>query len=170
MTFYKRERPPLDLAQTKRKIMDLLARRDHSIKELTKKLKERTNEDILTKALAWAKEQNWLPSEEKLTELTIKSLRGRKKGAQAINAKLKELGLKTVKLDDEQELDTALKSLNVKFKSDFLSGIDYNELKKNRAKVMRFLAGKGFSMTTIQKAIKTYFQTTQSDDEDNTYE
>lgn len=150
--------PPLNLQQTKRKIMDLLARRDHSKKELTTKLKRRTDPETLEQALIWAADQNWLPSEEKIQEQVIRSLELKNKGQIAINLKLKQMGLKPTKLDSDVELKIAINALKFKFESDLFNDLQYKEILKQRGKVLRFLAGKGFTSETCQKALKAYFK------------
>lgn len=156
--------PELTLTQTKKKIMDLLARRDHSLKELTDKLKERTSPETLQQALTWAKEQNWLPSNERLQEQVVRQLQGRKKGLTAINIKLKKMGLPTVKLEADTELETALQALKAKFKSDLLLNLEYKEFIKLKAKVMRHLGSRGFSSAVISRAIKQYFINSHKED------
>lgn len=151
--------PPRTLAQAKRKIIDLMARRDHSAKEIRDKLKRRTEPDVLEQAMAWAYEQNWIPSEEKLQEQVVRALGYQKKGQNAINLKLKKLGLKPVRLDPETEYENAVRALESKFKSDILKGLDFKSFQKEKARVMRFLLGKGFNTSTIQKAVKSYFET-----------
>lgn len=148
----------MTLAQTKRKIMDLLAQRDHSARELKQKLKKRAEPEILQQALNWADAQNWLPSEEKIQEQVVRALGLRKKGQNAINFKLKKLGLKPVKLDPEVELENAVRALESKFKSDILKSLDFKAFQKQKAKVMRFLLGKGFNSTVAQKAVKSFFK------------
>ncbi len=151
--------PPLTLQQTKRKIMDLMARRDHSAREIQNKLKRRAEPDTLKAALAWAEEQSWIPSEEKLQDQVTRAMSVRKKGQNALNLKLQQLGLKPVRLNADVELEIALRALESRFKSDILKGLDFKEFQKQKAKTMRFLLSKGFSSSVIQKAVKAYFKT-----------
>lgn len=150
--------PPLTLQQAKRKIMGLMARRDHSAKEIQDKLKRRADPDVVKQALAWANEQNWLPSEEKMQEQVARAMSIRKKGQNALNLKLKQMGLKPVRLNADDELEIAVRALESRFKSDILKGLDFKTFQKEKARVMRFLLSKGFSSDIIQKAVKTYFK------------
>ena len=72
MTFSRRnpyqDLPQLSLSDAKKKIMDFVARRDHSEKELRKKLSLRCEPKIVDQAIEWAKEQNWLAQPEVLSE------------------------------------------------------------------------------------------------------
>lgn len=155
---YKHAAPSLTLPEAKRKIMDILSERDHSEKEILKKLKKRCDETIATQALQWAKEQNWLPKEEKIQEMVVHSLGRRKKGQRAINQKLKEMGLQPVKLDTETELEKALEAVQIKFKANLLNGLDYKSAQKEKARVLRFLLGRGFDSSVAQKAFHVYFK------------
>lgn len=138
--------------------MDLQARRDHSLKEIRDKLKRRTDPDTLKQALDWAEEQKWLPSEAKMQEQVAKIMSGRKKGQNALNLKLKQMGLKPVRLNADEELEIALRALESRFKSDILKGLAFKDFQKEKARTLRFLLGKGFSPMIIQKAVKTYFK------------
>jgi len=155
---YKQALPSYTLAEAKRKIMDLLSERDHSEKEILKKLKRRCDETIAAQALQWAKEQNWLPSEAKVQEMVVHSLGRRKKGQRAINQKLKEMGLKPVKLDSETELEKALEALEIKFRAHLLSDLDFKSAQKEKARVLRFLLGRGFDSSVAVKAFQVYFK------------
>ena len=160
------ELPQMTLAQAKRKIMDILAERDHSEKEILKKLKRRCDEAVATEALQWAKEQNWLPSESRVQEMVVHSLGRRKKGQRAINQKLKEMGLEPVKLDTEIELEKALEAVQIKFKANLMNGLDYKSAQKEKARVLRFLLGRGFDSSVAQKVFHVYFKKQNTEETD----
>lgn len=147
----------LTLAEVKRKIMDILAMRDHSEKEITKKLKDRAPAEIITQAMNWAREQNWLPAPEKVQQMVVRSLGNRRKGKNAINQKLKEMGLDLVQIDPEIELEKALSAVETKFKKTLLKGLDFKSAQKEKSRVLRFLVSRGFEFSTAQKILSTYF-------------
>ncbi len=149
--------PPRTLIQAKRKIMDLLSKRDHSEFEIREKLKRRTETDVMNQALAWAHENNWIPAEEKMQNQVVQSMGLRKKGQNAINLKLKKMGLKPVKSDPEIEFENCLRALETKYKRDILENLKFLEFQKQKAKITRFLLGKGFNHSTIQNATKNFF-------------
>lgn len=165
MAFQRQKLKQLNLLEAKRKIMDLLARRDYSLKELTTRLKARCEPEIVTQALDWARTQNWLPSEEKVQEQVVKALGRRKKGQRAINQKLKQMGLQPVKIEPEIELEHAYEAVQSKWTRGALKGFDFKESQKERARVMRYLASRGFGGDIVQKVLKNYFKV-QANDED----
>ena len=113
------------LADAKRKIMDLVAHRDHSEKELRQKLSLLCEEEIVVQAMAWAKEQNWLAVPEVLKEKFAEQLERRGKGIHHINQKLQQLGLEPIKPDPEQELEKAKKLALTKWSLEDFQDLDH---------------------------------------------
>lgn len=159
----------LTLTQAKDKVMDLIASRDHTLKEIEKKMKLRCEHETLKQLLEWVSVQSWLPSEEALQEQFVRALGRRKKGQNYINQKLKEVGLKTVKILPEIELEKALELLKIKWDPTEFAGLQFKELQKQKAKVIRFLAGRGFDLSTASQAYKNYFKTGKVDNYDEEY-
>lgn len=129
-----------------RKVMDLLARRDHSEKELRKKLKERFSEEEIEKAVGQARDRGWLGDENVLADRAAQFLHRRHKGIRAINHQLRERGLPSVAADPEQELEKALHLAETKLKG----APPTRELK---AKIARFLLSRGFDSEIVRKVV-----------------
>lgn len=166
MSFYKRAQKqttksiqvPLTLSEAKKKLMDFVARRDHTEKELRKKLSLRCDADVVEKTLAWAQEQNWLAAPEKLKTQFAEQLSRRGKGIRKINQKLKELGLETVKSDRDTELTKAKKLVLAKWSASDFESLDYKEAQKLKAKIMRFLIARGYESDIINTILKNEFK------------
>lgn len=158
--------PPLTLSEAKKKLMDFVARRDHTEKELRKKLSLRCDAETVEKTLAWAKEQNWLASPEKLKTQFAEQLSRRGKGVRKINQKLKELGLDTVKSDKESELAKAKKLALAKWSASDFKGLDFKEAQKLRAKIMRYLITRGYESDVVSSILKTEFKTSAAQEEE----
>lgn len=156
--------PMLNLVQAKDRVMEMFASRDHSLKEIEKKLKKRLEPEIMKQLLEWASEQSWFPSEENIQEQVVRALGRRKKGQNYINQKLKGMGLKSVKISPDIELEKAIELLKVKWDQTEFAGLGFKEMQKQKAKVIRFLAGRGFNLSTASQAYKNYFKTSKVSD------
>jgi regulatory protein len=163
----------------KRKVMDLVAMRDHSELELRQKLKEyfrrniqyrkklaqKANRDFtddseanrqeiaeaIEGAIQFARDQKWLGDENVLAGRMANSLHRKNKGIGYINNKLKQKGLPTVTTDRDLELEKALTLVKNKFSG--FSALSYDEKRKEQARVARFLAARGFDPDTVRKVI-----------------
>lgn len=134
--------------------MDLVARRDHTEKELRKKLSLRCEPEIIDQAIEWAKEQNWLAAPEQLQERFVQQLHQKGKGLRVINHKLRELGLQTIANDSELEFEKAQKLIqSKKFKNPEDQDLSFEEKQKLKAKIARFLSSRGFDSSIIAKII-----------------
>lgn len=132
--------------------MDLLARRDHSEKELRKKLREKFSDeddglDAVEEAIAYAKENNWLGDPSALAYRMADMLHRRNKGIHYINQYLKEKGLPSVETDRALELEKALAIVKNKYDE------DYDFTREDKARVGRLLASRGFDSETVRKVI-----------------
>ncbi len=139
----------LSLSETKRKIMDLMAISDRSEQQLFEKLAHVTDPQILTEALTWSKTQSWNPAPEKLQNSVVENLNQKNKGQYAINKKLEDLGLNTVQIDPEIELEKAMEAVENKFSK---------PLPIEKMRMMRFLSGRGFDLETVEKVLNIYFK------------
>ena len=129
----------------KDKLMDYLARRDHSELELKQKLrKSQYSAEEIQEAIDWAKEQRWLPEPEKISQKVADTLHRKYKGIHFINQYLREKGLPTVGRNDELELEKARHLINNKASS---------RKRSERAKMARFLVSRGFDGEIIRKVI-----------------
>ena len=138
--------------------MDLVAQRDHSEKELRKKLSSRCETDVVESTMAWAIEQNWLAKPEQLQSEFAQKLNRKGKGIHKINQKLQDLGLNMVKADPEEELAKARKLALTKWSAEDFDGLDLSEKQKLQAKILRFLASRGFEISVINQILKNEFK------------
>lgn len=153
-----RELPAFNLSDAKKKIMDLVARRDHSEKEIRKKLALRCQPEIVDQAIEWATQQNWLAAPDVLKEKFAEQLSRRGKGIRRINQKLKELGLASVKADLEKELEKARRLVAGKWTFEDFKGLDFKESQKLKAKIMRYLITRGFESDVVSNILKNEFK------------
>jgi regulatory protein len=151
----------------KRRVMDLIAKRDHSEKELRQKLsrvkkwdnkKERlyTDEEIAS-VISWARDNRWLQEGSYLSERWADTLNKRKKGIKYINAYLNQKGLPAVSKNQEVEVDKALNLLRKKIQNKAFQKAIEDAGKMNqeiRLKLTRFLISRGFDQETIRSAFK----------------
>jgi regulatory protein len=138
-----------------KKMMDILARRDHSEKEIRQKLKDKFTPEEIDRAIDLAKEKGWIPNSteslQALSEETAAMLRRKGKGPLYIERYLEERGMPPVKGDASEELEKAQELAHNKF-----SDIDKMD-QKEKAKVGRFLISRGFSLETVRKVIYEKF-------------
>lgn len=162
MTFSRRnpyqDLPQLSLSDAKKKIMDFVARRDHSEKELRTKLSLRCEPAIVDQAIEWAKDQNWLAKPEILSEKFAEQLSRRGKGIRRINQKLKELGLNAVKADKETEIEKAKRLVLNKWSTEDFRGLGFKDSQKLKAKIMRYLITRGFESDVVSNILNNEFK------------
>ena len=144
-------KPPAKQA-AKRKVMDMIARRDHSEQELRTKLRETFSDqdgglDAIEEAILYAKDNNWLGDPSALAYRLADMLHRRNKGIYYINNYLKEKGLPAVESDRAQELEKALAVIKNKYDE------DYKFSREEKARVGRLLASRGFDSETVRKVI-----------------
>lgn len=157
-------------------VMDFLAKRDHSPRELLTKLSKRYSIEEAKEAIEWAKENNWIAADEVLSEKFSHHLHLKKKGIRYINAKLNQRGLPRVHPDEDLELKKAIDLIeNKKIFKESLSALvskknlktenkyeSKDEFEKLKAKIGRFLVSRGFDMTIVRKVVYEYFKNTSS--------
>lgn len=141
--FKKGPQPP----RTARTIlMDHLARRDHSEKELRQKLrrsKMKFSAEQIEDAIQFAHENGWIIEGRVLAERVADQLHRRNKGILNIQKKLQEKGLPKVSSDPELELEKALQ----------LAQTRKSQTDADRAKIGRFLLSRGFEPSIVRKVI-----------------
>ncbi len=130
----------------------MIARRDHSEKELRTKLKEKFSDeedvgDIIDEAIEFAKDNRWLGDPVDLAHRLADMLHRRNKGIYYINNYLKEKGLPAVETDRALELEKALAIVKNKYDE------DHNFSREEKARVGRLLASRGFDSETVRKVI-----------------
>lgn len=156
----------LTLQQAKKKLMDLVARRDHSLKELRQKLSQHCDRETVEKTLQWAEEQNWLAPPQKLQTQVSEQLARRGQGIRRINQKLKSLGLESIKSTLDEELARAQQLVRNKWTARDFQNLDFKETQKLKAKIMRFLATRGYESGIIGTILKTEFKHSANHEED----
>ncbi len=154
----------LTLAETKRKIMDLMAISDRSEKQISDKLSGVTEPEILIQALDWMRTQNWNPTSEKLQGYVIENLNRKNKGQTAINEKLKTLGLDTVQIEPEIELEKAMQAVENKFDKSEIAEMNFKSAQKEKMRMLRFLSSRGFDEAIADQILNTYFKNATSED------
>lgn len=147
---------PIDSTQARqtvqRKVMDMLARRDHSEDELRQKLQEKFSElkgasDLIDEAIDHAKRNNWMGEPSELSRRLADTLHQRNKGIEYINNYLQEKGLPPVESDSDFELEKALGLVKNKYSE------EHEFTRDEKAKVARFLASRGFDSDTVRKVV-----------------
>jgi len=130
----------------------LLARREYSRHELSKRLAPFTEDPAEIPALLDDFEQRGWLSEERVVEQVLASRR-RRFGAGRIAHELREKGISEAAIGDAREklkmseIETARAVWRRKFKA---APADARE----RARQMRFLQGRGFSLDTIRRLLR----------------
>jgi regulatory protein len=132
----------------------LLARRNHSEKELREKLLKFYDADLTQRVLQEAWERKWLLPPEELSVLAAKAWTRAHKSARYIQEQLKKRGLPLPVLDEEEELQKMKDLLIKKFRagpgSDSPSfDWDYEQ----RVKAFRYLKYRGFAERLIRQVI-----------------
>lgn len=136
----------------RRAAMDLLARREHSFKELTQKLSSRFPDEDIQSPLERLRDEN-LQSDQRYLEAYIRFRRNKGFGPLKIEAELYPKGLDSEQIrrclyDEENDwLELCRQALDKRFPA--LNKTNPNE----RAKCERFLMQRGFSHELIRAAI-----------------
>ena len=153
-----KQQPALGLTDAKRKIMDRVARRDHSKKELRQKLSLICEMDLIEEAIRWAQQQNWFTSADSLKMKLTEQLARRGQGIDKINQKLNDLGLPLVEVDQEQELAKAKKLATTKWSIEDFQNLEQHDAQKLKAKVVRFLSARGFTADIVSQILMNEFK------------
>lgn len=149
----KIEKREITLQQLKNKVLRLLSKRDHSVSEIKKKLKqyyvfEMSDFDI---AVEWLRELKYLTDEKVLAARLSDQWRKQGRGRKWISGKLATKGLKDATLkDDEPEHEAALVFIEKKIKNRPLSDFSFEEKQALRRKML----ARGFSHTVIRDLVK----------------
>jgi len=124
-----------------------LAKRAHSERELRQKLRKNFDSDSIDWALQAARDQEWMPDPNELSQRTGEMLHRKNKGINFINQYLSQKGLPPVSANPELELDKARVALSKKFSLE--SKMSFPE----RRKAYSFLSQRGFNGETIGKLL-----------------
>ncbi|MAJ30020.1 MAG: hypothetical protein CMQ73_02035 [Gammaproteobacteria bacterium] len=142
-----------DPAKTRKKAMDLLARREHSRLELYQKLKQRQFEpDVINSELNKLLDEG-LQSDERFAEAFLRSRIDKGKGPNIILSELSQRGIDELiasnvisNITDEEWNDLAYEAMNKKLRNE--AELDYDK----QLKLMKFLSNRGFTRSQIEKA------------------
>jgi regulatory protein len=129
------------------KIMDYLAQRDHSEKELRDKLARRYSPEEISEAIEGVRASGLLREPEELAKAVAAQLARKKKSYRYIQEFLKKKGLPAVQKTGEEELEKARELLLLKFRKG--PPFSYEE----KPKVQRYLMYRGFDHETIRKVM-----------------
>jgi regulatory protein len=146
-------RKPKDPVDPKAQAIKLLARREHSARDLTRKLKARgVADDVATAAVAEATTEGW-QSDERFAEMLVRSRVSQGYGPVRIQAELVLAGLPS------DQVRAALDGSGVDWKEHAREAHEkkFGELPKTsaeRAKHWRFLQGRGFDGAQISAVLK----------------
>ncbi|MBX3018269.1 MAG: regulatory protein RecX [Bdellovibrionaceae bacterium] len=146
----KKEKKETPAPDPRRKILDMVARRDHSPLEVKRKLSRKFTPEEVESAIAWAIENRWLPDSDETLKVYAEKWRSgldrRKKGIRWMNQKLGTLGLPKIEADPETELEKARALVSRKLGTQAPT-------REVKAKLQRFLLSRGFEGETIRKAL-----------------
>ncbi len=143
----------MTLPEAKKKIMDYVARRDHSAHELREKLSGHFQTDVIDEAMGWAEQQNWLVSADTLKNDIIEKLNRRGQGNAKINEKLAALGLGHSETSSAQEYEKAKKLALEKWSPENFVELAALDRQKLTAKIARFLSSRGFDSEIVLSVI-----------------
>lgn len=135
--------------------MNLLARREHSTRELKRKLKVLGMEGVEVDQALTALQEERLLSDERFVEMLVHSRVGKGQGPLRIQAELREHGVSdelvsaAVDIDDPQWYESIKEVRHKRFGASVPSTI------KERAKQMRFLQYRGFTPEQIRAVFKS---------------
>jgi len=139
---------PDNVVELRARALRLLARREHSRKELERKLSPHAgSSDDLRILMSGLKEKNQL-SEERYAEVRARQL-ARKYGAARIRQDLKAKGISEElisRVSSEGELERARTILERKYRTPAAT-------REEKAKRMRFMQGRGFSFDVIRQLL-----------------
>jgi len=124
-----------------------LAMRDHSELELRTKMRRYYEPDIVERAIAFARERDWLLAPEKLAQKATEELHRRKKSFRYIQNALRKRGLPVTREDTNDEMEKIRQLL----RSRFVEGDDLSY--EEKAKAYKFLKYRGFDDALIRKVL-----------------
>ncbi len=133
--------------RAREKVMDLLARRDHSELELKRKLSPSYEAAEVEDAIRFAKDNRWMRPPEELARAVADQLGRRGKGARYIQRFLRGKGLPAVRGDAEGERARALELVRLRLRRE--PPFEFEE----HAKIARLLKNRGYDDETIRRVI-----------------
>jgi len=142
-----------DPKKTRKRAMDLLARREHSRLELYQKLKQKKFEPNIINAELDKLSNEGLQSDERFAEAFLRSRVDKGKGPNIILSELLQRGVDEIlvsnvleSISEGQWCEVAYETMNKKLGNE--SELDYDK----QLKLMKFLNNRGFTRSQIEKA------------------
>jgi regulatory protein len=139
---------------SRNKMMDYLAHREHSEKELREKLNQQFSPEEIDAAIEYGKKHAWIPSSSQelqaLSNQAADALHRKKKGILYINSFLQQKGLPEVQPNSSLELEKAQDLVKNKYKKEPSSN-------KRDQQIARFLASRGFDSDIIEQVVQDLF-------------
>ncbi len=144
---------PGDPGDPKARAIKLLARREHSARELKRKLEARgIGGEQASAAIAELSREGW-QSDERYAEMLVRSRIAQGKGAVRIEAELRMAGVPAGEIRAALEgADVDWRALAAEVQAKHFGGLP--ETPAERAKQYRFLQGRGFDGGQISAALK----------------
>ena len=140
--------------EMRRAAMDLLARREHSRRELLRKLSARVSDDVLLQEVLLQLEDEGLISDQRFAETYIRYRSSKGFGPVRIAAELRDKGIDENLLQEQiQSSDSRWYELAYKVKVRKF-GEDVEAEPKGKAKQMRFLLNRGFVRDQVSNAVE----------------
>ena len=130
------------------RMMTLLARRDHSERELRQKLRRYHETSDVNQAIQYATDRGWLRPAEELSKIFAEQLDRQKKSSRMINHRLRQKGLPSRPVETEAELEKARQLIDNR-----LARLARPVDSALRKKLGRFLLGRGFAPGIVRKVI-----------------
>lgn len=149
----RRPSKPLDPAQARERALRLLARREHSARELTSKLRQRGAEPEIAEAAVARLEDSGIQSDQRYTEARVRQRAGQGYGPLRIRAELAQAGIDREAAEtalQEQAADWAAQARALVQRRFPKAGEDRNEA----LRAWRWLAGRGFDGGAIRAALR----------------
>ncbi len=148
---------PAELSESELRVaaINLLSRREYSRHEIYQKLILRTSNEIHLEQILDRLTEAGYQSDERFAESFLRSRINRNLGAMRIERELKDKGIDVDLIENVMDNETDWFELayeSGKKKSQSLDLSDY----KNKQKLFRYLAYRGFSMDQMQYAIERY--------------
>ena len=151
--------PEADIQSIKNKAVDYLSRREHSERELRDKLEAKGfDQELLDQVIQDMLDLGYL-SDERYARMIIRSCYEKAQGPKKIRFKLQQKGLATSVVNEafeefEGDWFSLAQSLRARKFPTSIKHTDKESYYKEKARQMRFLAGRGFSMDQISFALE----------------
>lgn len=154
--FYK----PAELSDSELRVaaINLLSRREYSRHEMFQRLEPRSKDESQLQKLLDKLVEAGYQSDQRFAESFLRSRINRGLGQMRIARELKDKGIDSDLIEEMMSLDTDWFQLAYESGMKKSQSLDFNDY-KDKQKLFRYLAYRGFSMDQIQYALEQYQQT-----------